>query len=195
MTQAIQRKPVKLNLSSRLRVDEKFRHQYFRIRVQNEIASQIRSLRENLGLRQIDLAKRSKMLQSAVSRIEQADYSSWTLKTILRVAEALGARIKLTFEPVEIAIAEYERQEALQESSNRADIALTVFPSWRSNLFPIEIPTNGAPAVLNPASPLASTGALTIDPRCLRLNFDFQGQGTYSSARFSRSRCATTEGV
>ncbi len=69
-----------------------FRRRFFRLRAQEETAQHIRELRERRKLRQVDLAKRAGMKQSAVSRIEQASYSAWSYKTLLRIAEALDAQ-------------------------------------------------------------------------------------------------------
>ena len=87
------------------------RHEFFKEIVQDEIASQIRELRKKRELKQSDIAERANMKQSAVSRIEQADYSSWTLTTLLRVAAALDARWRMILQPCEEAIKEYENPE------------------------------------------------------------------------------------
>jgi len=104
--------PLKLNISKKLKEDRDFRKRFFRGQAQDEIAMSIRSLREKRKMRQIDLAKTSRMKQSAISRIEQADYSSWSFNTLFRVAEALDARLRVTLEPTEAIIARYETQEA-----------------------------------------------------------------------------------
>lgn len=95
---------VHLNLAERLASDKEFCKEFFRIHVQHDIAEQIIFLRNKRQLRQIDLAERSGMKQSAVSRIEQADYASWNYQTLVRVVEALDARIKVRIEPLEEAI-------------------------------------------------------------------------------------------
>lgn len=87
------------------------RQEFFKAIVQDEIASQIRELRKKRELKQSDIAERANMKQSAVSRIEQADYSSWTLTTLLRVAAALDARWRMILQPCEEAIKEYENLE------------------------------------------------------------------------------------
>jgi hypothetical protein len=51
------------------------------------------------------------MQQSAVSRIEQADYSGWTFRTLLKVAFTLNARLRVSFEPLEDVIATAKRSE------------------------------------------------------------------------------------
>ncbi len=103
--------PVRLNIAKRLKEDKAFRKEFFRGQTQDEIAMSIRSLREKRVMRQVDLARESKMKQSAISRIEQADYSSWSFSTLLRVADALGARLRVTLEPAEIVIERYEKNE------------------------------------------------------------------------------------
>ena len=105
--------PLKLNISKRLKEDNAFRKRFFRRQAQDEIAMSIRSLREKRVMRQIDLAKKSGMKQSAISRIEQADYSGWSFNTLLRVGEALDARLHVTLEPKETVIARYENQGAI----------------------------------------------------------------------------------
>jgi DNA-binding Xre family transcriptional regulator len=109
----MQPQPLKLNISKRLRENKAFRKRFFRRQAQDEIAMSIRSLREKRVMRQIDLAKKSGMKQSAISRIEQAGYSGWTFNTLLRVGSALDARLHLTLEPAETVIARYENQEVI----------------------------------------------------------------------------------
>ena len=103
-----------------------FRKQFFRARVQEETAQQIRELRERRMLRQVDLAKRAKMKQSAISRIEQAGYSAWSYKTLLRVAEALDSQLKIVFEASEDVIARYEEEETGTAPSTGRDPSKTV---------------------------------------------------------------------
>jgi hypothetical protein len=47
------------------------------------------------------------MRQSAISRIEQAEYSSWTFNTLWRVADALEARVVIQIQPIEEAVLEF----------------------------------------------------------------------------------------
>ena len=104
-------KPVKLNLAERFKKGRRFRQEFFQERAKAEIAIQIKKLRDLRNLRQVDFSKLAGMKQSAVSRIEQADYSGWTFKTLLKVAETLDARLRITFEPMEDVIREYEQRE------------------------------------------------------------------------------------
>jgi transcriptional regulator with XRE-family HTH domain len=103
--------PIKLNIAERLKKDKNFRGRFFRGRAQDEIAMSIRGLREKRQMRQVDLSKASGMKQSAISRIEQADYSAWSFNTLFRVADALDARIRVIFEPIENVIEGYKEKE------------------------------------------------------------------------------------
>jgi transcriptional regulator with XRE-family HTH domain len=79
--------------------------------VQDEIAYQLRSARKKRKLTQPELEKISGMKQSAISRIEQASYSRWNFKTLLRLADALDVRMRFTLDYAEDVIREYEQLE------------------------------------------------------------------------------------
>lgn len=94
---------IDLGLTDKLR-DKRFRKKFFKATAQEGIASQIRFMREMRNMRQKDLAEAADMKQSAISRLEQADYSSWNLGTLLRLGEALDARVSVLIEPYEDVI-------------------------------------------------------------------------------------------
>jgi transcriptional regulator with XRE-family HTH domain len=102
---------IKTKISEKLG-DAEYRKRFFRGQAEDEIAMSIKALREKRKKRQVDLAKDSGMKQSAVSRIEQADYRGWSLKTLFRVADALDARLRIIFEPSETVIEHYRELEA-----------------------------------------------------------------------------------
>ena len=87
--------------------DRDRRNAFFRSITQDEIATQIRALRKLRQLTQNAFAELAGMKQSAVSRIEQADYAAWSLTTLFRAGEALDARWRMILEPVEDAMREY----------------------------------------------------------------------------------------
>lgn len=111
--------PIKLIISRKLEENKDFRKRFFRGQADDEIASSIRSLREKRKMRQVDLAAESGMRQSAISRIEQANYSGWSLNTLFRVADALDARLTVAFEPVETVIEHYKEREAEEWQSEQ----------------------------------------------------------------------------
>ena len=99
-----------------LKLNEKFQnktyfHKFFISRAKDKVAQQIRELRGLRKLTQTQLAHFSGMKQSAVSRIEQAEYAGWNFKTLARIAEALDARLMVTFQTREETIQELEREQ------------------------------------------------------------------------------------
>lgn len=111
---------IQLGLTEKLR-DPEYRHEFFKTITQDDIAAQIRSLREKRNMRQVDFAKAADMKQSAVSRIEQAEYSKWSFTTLLRVAKALDARLRVVFEPAEDAVREFAEAEQNANTEILAD--------------------------------------------------------------------------
>ncbi|HUP40036.1 MAG TPA: helix-turn-helix transcriptional regulator [Vicinamibacterales bacterium] len=111
-------KSIKLNLAERLK-DRRFRERFIATMARDEIASQIRELRHKRGLNtQAKFAREAKMQQSAISRIERADYNGWTFRTLVRVAVALNARLRVSLEPLEQSVAKAAR------SATEADLQM-----------------------------------------------------------------------
>lgn len=65
-----------------------------------DVAQDIYELRLELGMKQVDLAERAQTHQSRISKLEAADLD-FKISTLIRVAEALGAHVKLSVEPNE----------------------------------------------------------------------------------------------
>lgn len=63
------------------------------------IAFQIHDLREKVGLTQQKLAGLVGTKQSNIARIESADYTGYTLKTLEKVTKALKARLQIKIIP------------------------------------------------------------------------------------------------
>lgn len=59
------------------------------------IAFQIYDLRKKAGLSQTKLAKLVGTKQSNIARIESADYTGYTMKTLGKVTEALKAKLEI----------------------------------------------------------------------------------------------------
>lgn len=103
-------KSINLKIAEKLK-DKEYRDQFFESWTHDEIATQLRNLRNRRDLRQVDVAATTGMKQSAISRLEQAEYSRWGFPTLLRIAQALDARVKVVFEPAEDVIRQYEKDE------------------------------------------------------------------------------------
>ena len=66
-----------------------------------DVALQIAALRQQAGLSQKELAKLLKTSQQQISRLESASYEGHSLSMLRRVAEALHAKVRVVFEPIE----------------------------------------------------------------------------------------------
>lgn len=85
---------------SRLREDLKdpeFKRHYDDERQALKLAIKIAALREQKGWSQQELAKRIGTSQQAISRIESGEYEGFTLKTLEKIAEATGMKVKIDF--------------------------------------------------------------------------------------------------
>jgi DNA-binding XRE family transcriptional regulator len=85
---------------SRLREDVKdpeFEALYQEERQALKLAMKITELRAQKGLSQQQLAKLMGTSQQAISRIESGEYEGFTLKTLEKIAEATGMKVKIEF--------------------------------------------------------------------------------------------------
>lgn len=110
---------IKLGIAGKLK-DKKYRHEFFRRRAQGEIASQIRELRVKRNITQAELAREMSTGQSAVARIEDANYSGWSFATLLKVADTLDARLQIVFRPMEDVMREYDKRDSAV-AANRSE--------------------------------------------------------------------------
>ena len=99
--------------------DAKRRLLFFQRTTQDEVAMQIRDWRKRRGLTQAEFAKRAGMKQSAVSRLEQAEYAAWSFPTLMKIASVLDGRWRLTFIPSEEAIKEFEEVERAHSTTRK----------------------------------------------------------------------------
>ena len=77
--------------------DPEFKAHYQEERQALKMAMKIAELREKKGLSQQQLAKLMGTSQQAISRIESGEYDGFTLKTLEKIAEATGMRVKVEF--------------------------------------------------------------------------------------------------
>ncbi len=61
------------------------------------------------------------MGQSAVSRIEDGEYSGWTFKTLAKVAEKMDAQLRIMLVPSEDVIGQYWAEEGQSSGSNQGE--------------------------------------------------------------------------
>lgn len=89
------------NLALRLKKtfkDKEYRHGYVDEFLNASIATQIKVLREQRGWNQEELANRSGMLQPRISVLENVNYSSWSIASLRKLAEAFDVTLSVTFE-------------------------------------------------------------------------------------------------
>lgn len=88
------------------------RSEIARERLNAEVASLVFRMRESADVTQKELAGKVGTTQSAISRLEDADYTGHSLSMLSRIAEVLGYRVKIDVAP---------RNEPSQEA---------VWPMW-----------------------------------------------------------------
>ena len=124
--------------------DEEFRRAWSEDFVNTTLALQIAALRRQRGWNQAELAKRAGTTQSAISRMEDVEYGSHSLRVLKQIAAALDLPIRVSFGEWGTLIRESEAltEEALQRSSFQQD------PLIREML--------GIPAVIGTEAPVAA---------------------------------------
>lgn len=78
--------------------DTKYAHSYMGSHTVSKIAAQVYWTRKKRGWTQGQLAKRSDMAQERISKIESGEFSSLTMKTLSKLAEALDVNLRIEFE-------------------------------------------------------------------------------------------------
>jgi transcriptional regulator with XRE-family HTH domain len=90
-----------MTLREQLRVnlkDNEYRHAYSDEHLNLSISTQIKVLREQQNLTQAQLAEKIGTKQAGVSRLESANYTSWSIAALRKVAQALDLRLRVSFE-------------------------------------------------------------------------------------------------
>jgi DNA-binding XRE family transcriptional regulator len=77
--------------------DPEFKAHYQEERQALKLAMKIAKLRKKKGLSQQQMAKLMGTSQQAVSRIESGEYDGFTLRTLEKIAEATGTKVKIEF--------------------------------------------------------------------------------------------------
>lgn len=101
---------IDLNLPEKLK-DREYRQSFFLAETSAQIAEQLIALRKRRDLNQGEVAKLTGTQQPAISRIEKADYQSWSFSVLRKIAGALDARIRVLIEPSEDILDEYREPE------------------------------------------------------------------------------------
>ena len=107
--------------------DREFRHAYARSFMNSSIAAQIKVIREQRDMTQVELAEAIGTKQAGISRLENVNYDGWKVGTLSKIAEAYDVRLKITFEEfstLEPEIDSYSRanlqRDSYEEGKKRA---------------------------------------------------------------------------
>jgi len=77
--------------------DEDYRHAYAEESLNISIATQIKVLREQREMSQETLARKADMKQSVISRYENVNYASWSIKSLRRLARVFDVDLEVRF--------------------------------------------------------------------------------------------------
>ncbi len=87
-----------------LLADKEAAYEFLREYTGLAIADTIRNIRDHYRLTQEDLARILGTTQSAVARLEDEEYRSYSLTTLTKIAEAFGLWPTVTFEPYQAVL-------------------------------------------------------------------------------------------
>lgn len=88
--------------------DREYRHIYADESLNTYIATQIKVIREQRGLTQKQLAEETGMAQPRIAVLEDVNYSSWSINTLRRLAQAFDVRLSVKFESFSSLIQELD---------------------------------------------------------------------------------------
>jgi transcriptional regulator with XRE-family HTH domain len=106
--------------------DREYAEEYAKSFLNAYVATQIKVIREQRGLTQAELGDHIGTTQTGVSRYEDVNYSSWSLRTLMKIARAFDVRLRVSFEPYGTLPQEVVRfdREALERESREQDSGL-----------------------------------------------------------------------
>lgn len=79
--------------------DREYAEEYAKAFLNAYIATQIKVIREQRGMTQATLGREVGTTQTGISRYEDVNYSSWSLRTLQKLAHAFDVRLRVSFEP------------------------------------------------------------------------------------------------
>lgn len=79
--------------------DKDYAHSYMEEHAVSRLAAQIHALRKQRGWSQQELSDKSGLAQERISKIESANFSSLTMKTLQKLSRAFDVHLHITFEP------------------------------------------------------------------------------------------------
>lgn len=122
--------------------DRDYAHGYMQAHTVSRIAAQIHALRKQRGWSQAELAEKAGMVQERVSKIENADFESVTLKTLNKFADAFDVHLHIAFAPFSQGIVDVanlstkgleveSRETDLSHLTERRTAIIQIGPAWK----------------------------------------------------------------
>lgn len=104
--------------------DKEYAHTYADEFLNAYIATQIKALRQQQNLSQEELATLAEMKQERISVLEDVNYSSWSVKTLKRLARAFDLTLTVSFEAFSTRIGDISNfnRKYLERKSRTADL-------------------------------------------------------------------------
>lgn len=104
--------------------DKVIAHIYIKEFLYENIATQIKVLREQRGWTQIELAEKAGMKQSRISLLENPNYDKWTISTLTKLAETFDVGLYLSYENFSTIIERIDSfsRESLERKSREDDL-------------------------------------------------------------------------
>jgi transcriptional regulator with XRE-family HTH domain len=120
--------------------EKKYRNQFIAGEVRRTIPFQLRAMRVERKWTQADLGKEADMPQTVVSRIENGDAASLSIKTLLKLASAFDVALVVRFEPIDRLIHWVDNLAPEVMSPQRSDEILARMEAEVSNIAPARSP-------------------------------------------------------
>lgn len=105
--------------------DKEYAHSYMESHAVSRLAAQIHALRIQRGWSQEQLAEHSGVAQTRISKIESADFTSLTMKTLQKFSQAFDVNLHIAYEPFSHGILDIAnlRKDQLEVASREDDLA------------------------------------------------------------------------
>jgi len=97
----------KQKLFAKLR-NKEYRDAYVAEHVKTSVPIQARTLRDQQGLTQTELARRAEMKQTVISRLEDPNYGNLTINSLLKLASGLDVALLVKFVPYSRLLDEFK---------------------------------------------------------------------------------------
>jgi transcriptional regulator with XRE-family HTH domain len=139
--------------------DKEYAHGYMESTCVDRIASQIHTLRKQRNLSQEELSEISGIAQERISKLESADFSSITMKTLNKLSRAFDVNVSIKFEPFSQAITDIVslNELSLQVPSRDEDLN-------RPYLVQLQKSSNISP-------PVATTSSFNEEPKASNVKY------------------------